>query len=84
MSEAFASRPARENPVTQPTYRPGHGGPGLILIARRGDTLEMLYANIYQGLRPPPYGEVIAANPHPFRPGAMVVFPAPPGGWSTH
>ena len=58
------------------------GSPGLVFIARRGDTLHAIYANIYQGLRPPPYEQVVAANPLPLRPGTMVVLPIPPDGWS--
>ena len=62
--------------------RDRRGGPGLILVARRGDTLKALYTNIYQGLHPPPFDAVLAANPVPFRPGAIVVFPEPPNGWA--
>jgi hypothetical protein len=56
--------------------------PGLVLLARRGDTLRTLYIALYRGVRPPPYDEVAAANPDPVRPGSVVVFPAPLEGWS--
>jgi hypothetical protein len=56
--------------------------PGLVLVARAGDTMPALYAKVYRGLRPPPYPDVIATNPMPLRPGELVVFPAPPGGWA--
>ncbi|MGH7097937.1 MAG: hypothetical protein ACREE4_09810 [Stellaceae bacterium] len=59
-----------------------HAAPGLVLVARAGDTMPALYAKVYQGLRPPPYPEVRVANPIPLRPGAIVIFPAPPGGWT--
>ena len=55
--------------------------PGLLLIARRGDTLETLYRRIYRGVSPPSYKEILAANPEPIRPGARVMFPTPPDGW---
>jgi hypothetical protein len=54
---------------------------GLMLVARHGDTKKTLYARIYRGVRPPPFAEFAAANPGPLRPGVLVVFPAPPGGW---
>ena len=57
------------------------GGPGLVLIAQRGDTLESLYGDVYRDRRAPPFAIVLAANPRPFRPGSIVVFPEPPGGW---
>ena len=58
------------------------GGPGLLLVAQAGDTMQTLYSRVYRGLRPPPYSEVVAANPAPVQPGAVVVFPAPPDGWT--
>jgi hypothetical protein len=61
---------------------PTPGGPGLVLLAGEGDTIDTLYAKIYRGLTPPPYAAVIAANHVPLKPGMLVVFPAPPGGWS--
>ena len=54
---------------------------GLILVAQRGDTLERLYADIYRDRHAPPFAAVLAVNPAPFKPGAVVVFPAPIGGW---
>ena len=58
------------------------GGPGLVLIARRGDTLDALYARVYRGVTPPPYEVVVAANPKRIVPGTIVVFPTPVEGWS--
>ena len=57
------------------------GGPGLVLMAQRGDTLESLYGNVYRDRNAPPFATIVAANPGPFKPGAIVVFPEPPGGW---
>ena len=74
--QAFAT------PATPPQMERAEGaGPGLLLIARRGDTLETLYRRIYAGISPPPYDAILAANPEPIRPGARVMFPTPPGGW---
>jgi MSHA biogenesis protein MshM len=58
------------------------GGPGLVLVAGPGDSMPGLYAKVYRGLTPPPYGSVMAANPWPVKPGSLVVFPAPPEGWT--
>ena len=55
--------------------------PGLLLVARPGDTLQRLYRSVYSGVRPPPYPEVVEANPSPVRPGVVLVFPTPPDGW---
>ncbi len=57
------------------------GGPGLLLVAREGDTLQRLYRSVYEGSRPPPFRDLEKANPHPIRPGVVVVFPTPPDGW---
>ncbi len=54
---------------------------GLLLVARQGDTLQRLYRSVYNGVRPPPFQEVADANPTPVRPGVVLVFPTPPGGW---
>lgn len=54
---------------------------GLILVAQRGDTLERLYADIYRDRHAPPFAAVQAVNPTPFKPGAVIVFPEPIGGW---
>lgn len=55
--------------------------PGLALVAQRGDTLERLYDDIYRDRRAPPFAEVRAANPRPLKPGTVIVFPEPAGGW---
>ncbi len=55
----------------------------LLLQAQPGDTLESLYARVYRDVTPPPFSDVVAANPEPIRPGARVVFPAPPTGWTA-
>ena len=66
-----------------PELMPGtSGGSNLLLIAGVGDTIPSLYAKVYRGVRPPPYDTVLAMNETHFRPGKIVVFPAPPGGWS--
>jgi hypothetical protein len=53
-----------------------------VLVAGAGDDLATLYAKVYRGVKPPPYPTVIAANRMPVRPGALVIFPEPPEGWS--
>lgn len=82
-----------ESPPRVMTIAPQHAladrassrrAPGLVLVARRGDTIHALYAKVYRGLTPPPYKEVVAANHAPLKPGAVVVFPAPPNGWTQH
>ncbi len=57
------------------------GGAGMILVAQRGDTLERLYRDLYRDRAAPPYSIIVATNPAPIKPGAIVVFPEPPGGW---
>ena len=69
-------------PLTLPRLeRPEGAGQGLLLIARRGDTLKTLYRRIYAGITPPSYEAMLAANPEPIRPGARVMLPTPPYGW---
>lgn len=75
--------PLREEPEEQSPAQP-NGAPGLVLVARAGDTMPDLYAKVYRGVRPPPYAEVVAANRLPLRAGAIVVFPMPQGGWPDH
>jgi hypothetical protein len=60
---------------------PPTSAPGLLLIVRGGETLGDLYARVYRGIVPPPFEEVAAANPKHFRPGDVLTFPPPPGGW---
>jgi hypothetical protein len=55
--------------------------PGLLLIVRSGETLTSLYAKVYKGVVPPPFGAVAAANPRHPKAGDVLVFPPPPGGW---
>ncbi|MCQ8239541.1 hypothetical protein [Rhizosaccharibacter radicis] len=55
---------------------------GLLILARAGDTLPALYREVYRGVRPPPLETVQDANPGPMRPNAVLIFPAPPDGWS--
>ena len=71
------------SPPPADTGRTGRAGgaPGLVLVAKAGDTMTALYAKVYRGVRPPPYADVAAANHMPIRPGALVVFPAPLDGW---
>ena len=88
-----ASVPAAPGPAPGPATSSGdqlandvgrsaaHTSRGLILLAGRGDTLAALYRSVYRGVRPPSFEQVAAANPGPLHPGAMVIFPTPPGGW---
>ena len=73
-------------PPPGPMPRPASDGlspvRGLLLVARPGDTLATLYSEVYRGRSAPPFADISSANPAPVRPGALVVFPAPPGGWS--
>ena len=57
---------------------------GLLLLAQPGDTLLTLYNRLYRGLPTPPFPEVSAMNPLPIRPGTLIMFPEPPGGWPLH
>ncbi len=59
------------------------GAPGLVLVAGSGDTLASLYARLYRHANPPPYPVVEAMNREPLRPGSLVLFPAPQGGWNS-
>ena len=54
----------------------------LLLIARPGDTLASLYAQVYRGAAPPPFAQVAALNPAVIGVGTRLVFPAPAAGWS--
>ncbi len=78
--------------LAQPPFEPGSarlvpgatprlGGPGLALMVKEGDTIRALYAKVYRGLTPPPYAAVLAMNRTLVKPGAILVFPEPPGGW---
>ncbi len=75
--------PPAEAPRTQPAPVQVVGAPGLVFVARAGDTLAGLYAQIYRGTRPPPFAAVLAANPRPVRAGTMLIFPTPPDGWRS-
>ncbi len=66
-------------PATPAVARPSAAG--LVLVARPGDTLQRLYADIYRDRRAPPLSAILAANPGRFKPGAIIVFPEPIGGW---
>jgi len=88
---AAVPEPARPAKMTMPqravadivSSRPApRGALGFVLTVQTGDTIPALYAKLYRGLTPPPYKQVVAANPAPLKPGAIVVFPAPPGGWT--
>ncbi len=71
-------------PELQPAYTVSRDRPGmgLVLIARRGDTLRELYASLYRGVEAPPFEDVVAVNPKPVVAGTVVVFPEPAGGWT--
>ena len=85
-----APRPASVNPAPQRTLAPGRrpelgrsAGPGLLLVAERGDTLPGLYRRVYAGVSPPSFAAVLAVNRDPVQPGIRLLFPTPPGGWSV-
>lgn len=78
-SEPVPAPPSEEPEPQSPAQ--ASGAPGLVLVARAGDTMPNLYAKVYRGVRPPPYADVAAANRLPLRPGAIVVFPRPQDGW---
>ena len=75
--------PAEPPPPPIPPMQPPRPSPAasLLLQAQPGDTLQSLYARVYRDVTPPPWSEVVAANPNPIVPGVPVVFPAPPTGW---
>ena len=75
--------PARQPPIeaAQPGPDMADAGPGLVLVAHRGDTLRDLYASLYRGVEAPPFEVVVAFNPKPVVAGSVVIFPAPRGGW---
>jgi type II secretory pathway predicted ATPase ExeA len=75
--------PMVDRKETAQTGAGNRGAPGLVLIAGAGDDLATLYARVYRGLTPPPYQLVAAVNRTPVKPGALVTFPEPPGGWSA-
>lgn len=70
-----------EAAVTTTPAIPRHITAGLVLVAQRGDTLERLYDSIYRDRHAPPFAEIRAANPRPLKPGSIIVFPEPIGGW---
>lgn len=70
-------------PVTEPAPPGARGAPGLLLVAKSGDTLESLYQRVYRGATPPPFASIAALNPEPVRPGAILTFPEPESGWAT-
>ena len=55
--------------------------PGLILVARAGDTLSDLYRKVYGDAPAPPFAVMLAANPDQIKPGSRIIFPPPPQGW---
>ena len=60
---------------------PAAAAPGLLLIVHDGETLSSLYSKVYRGVVPPPLEAVAAANPKHVKPGDVLTFPPPPGGW---
>jgi type II secretory pathway predicted ATPase ExeA len=84
-ADASAPTPPPMAPQPTATVPPpvNLGAPGLVLVAAAGDSLPTLYARMYRGVKPPPYAVFLAANRTPVTPGALVVFPEPPGGWSS-
>lgn len=78
---AMAGMAVPEPPVALPRQAPASPPPGLLLVARPGDTLQRLYKSVYSGVRPPRFQDIVDANPSPVRPGVVLVFPTPPDGW---
>ncbi len=76
-----APAPVPTAPVPMPVP-PRPAAASLLLIARPGDTLASLYAQVYRGTTPPPFGQVAALNPAVIGVGTRLVFPAPATGWS--
>jgi hypothetical protein len=74
------SAPAAPAPAAEAE---AEGGPGLLLKAKAGDTLQTLYAQVYRGTEPPAFAAVAALNPQPVRPGDILTFPEPSKGWSA-
>lgn len=73
--------PAPDLPAIEPTPPARAEAPGLLIKAKPGDTLEILYHRVYRGLTPPPFASVAALNPEPVRPGDILTFPEPENGW---
>ena len=76
-----APAPVQTAPVPAPVP-PQPAAASLLLIARPGDTLASLYAQVYRGTTPPPFAQVAALNPAVIGVGMRLVFPAPAAGWS--
>jgi hypothetical protein len=82
-----APAPASVPPPTPPAVeaKPAapdvEGGPGLLLEAKSGETLQALYEQVYRGAKPPAFAAVAALNPQPVQPGDILTFPEPPSGW---
>jgi general secretion pathway protein A len=79
--DAPASEPAPPPKADSIAGAPRPGGRGLVLVAAAGDNIANMYDRVYQGLEPPPFLDVVAANAGPIRQGSLVVFPEPPHGW---
>ena len=80
--------PAKASPELAAAAMPRRPS-GLVLVAGPHDTMPALYARVYKGLTPPAYATVLAVNEPlsglgPVRPGALLIFPAPPQGWTAH
>jgi len=75
---APAPAPAAPAPAAE-----AEGGPGLLLKAKTGDTLQTLYAQVYRGAEPPAFDVVAALNPKPVQPGDILTFPEPSTGWGA-
>ena len=43
--------------------------------------MRSLYERVYRGMKAPAFEAVAAMNRLPVRPGSIVVFPEPVGGW---
>lgn len=93
-SAITGTAPAPDPPSLEPALAPVEpvrrmgsswpaAGKGLILTAESGDTVLSLYRRVYRGVTPPPFAEVVAANPAPLRRGSLLVFPPPPNGWAN-
>jgi hypothetical protein len=75
---------AEPMPTTGPLVeKQGLPNTGLVILVREGDTLPVLFSQIYQGVTPPPFEMVAAMNHSPLVPGSLAIFPTPTGGWTT-
>ena len=83
LATATAAPVAAPAPGAVPSGTLPTQAPGLVLVARAGDTLPELYRKVYRGVEAPPYSVLVAANPAQIKPGTALIFPPPPHGWGA-